>query len=117
MKEASDRGVTFVERTVSKIVIMNDDYCKLDVDDGYSITTMETIVAGGAWTPILLRNSNMHIPTTHYPRASGRPFFTIAAVNVANLELNDSEYHTSKSMPILVTDKGLFFPFDRSFRI
>jgi len=59
--EAAARGVIRQPQDVTKLYI-GDGICHGVVADGRSIVAKMTIVATGAWTPALLRSSNIQLP-------------------------------------------------------
>jgi glycine/D-amino acid oxidase-like deaminating enzyme len=71
-----------------------------------SIAAEKTVVAAGAWTPGLLERSKVEFP---------HDFFTVTAVGVAVMPLKEEEFDELKSMPILVTERGVSNSIDLIF--
>ena len=97
-KEASKLGVFRVLKDVSTLVI-EDGICTGFESNYRRVSAGKTIIAAGPWTPYLLESSKVEIP---------KDFFTIAGVGVATMLLHETEFSEMKSMPILVTESGMF---------
>jgi glycine/D-amino acid oxidase-like deaminating enzyme len=101
--EAADQGVIRQRKDVSKLLITDGVCHGVQCVDGISIATKTTIVATGPWTPALLESSRIQLP---HDFQDG--FFGVTAIGVATLPLDEDEYERFKSMPILVTEQGMF---------
>lgn len=83
-------------------VIVEDGLCRgVEFTDGRQLFAENTFLAVGAWTPSLLKASNIALP-------SGVPadFFRPTSVAVHMVDLHDKEYEALKSAPIVVTPEG-----------
>jgi sarcosine oxidase/L-pipecolate oxidase len=99
-KEASNLGVVREKKDVTRIIVI-DGICQgVEAAGGGSVAAENTIVAAGPWTPRLLENSKVGFP---------HDFFTVAAVGVATIALDEAEFDELKSMPILVTESGVSY--------
>ncbi|KAF2174624.1 FAD dependent oxidoreductase [Zopfia rhizophila CBS 207.26] len=105
--EASRLGVTLEEKSVTRLVVDERGTCQGVEVGGHAVTAEETIVAAGAWTPGLLKKSNIRL---FEDENKERNFFNVTAVGVATLALGDEEFEQLKSMPILVTNTGEVMP-------
>jgi len=91
--------VTRETKDVTRLVV-NEGVCLgVEADHGIFIAGT-TIIAAGPWTPGLLQSSNVEVPTN---------FFTVAGVGVATMPLSEAEFRELESMPILVTESGIFY--------
>ena len=98
-KEASKLGVTRETKDITRLIV-NDGLC-IGVEADYCrVIAGTTIVAAGPWTPGLLQKSRVEVPTE---------FFTVAGVGVATMPLHEAEFRELESMPILVTESGIFY--------
>ena len=98
-EEASIRGVIRETKDVTRLIV-NEGICLGVEADHYRVTAGKTIIAAGPWTPGLLESSKVEFPDD---------FFTVAGVGVATMPLHEAEFSELKSMPILVTESGMFY--------
>ena len=98
-EEASKLGVKREKKDVTRLIV-NEGVCLGVEANNCTILAGTTIVAAGPWTPDLLQSSKVEVPTD---------FFTVAGVGVATMPLHDAEFRELESMPILVTDSGIFY--------
>jgi sarcosine oxidase / L-pipecolate oxidase len=98
-KEASTLGVVREKKDVTRLIV-NDGICQGVEADGDSVAAENTVVAAGPWTPRLLEISKVEFPDG---------FFTVAAVGVATIALDEAEFDDLKAMPILVTEGGVSY--------
>lgn len=98
-EEASNFGVKREMKDVTRLVV-NEGVCLGVEADNCRIVAGTTIIAAGPWTPGLLQSSGVEVPTE---------FFTVAGVGVATMPLHEAEFCELKSMPILVTESGMFY--------
>jgi sarcosine oxidase/L-pipecolate oxidase len=102
-KEASMLGVRREKKDVTRL-IADGGVCRgVEAGDYSIVVKKETVVAAGPWTPGLLERSKVEFPSD---------FFTVSAVGVATMPLNEKEFDELKSMPILVTEGGAFNSMD-----
>lgn len=81
-------------------LIVNEGVC-LGVETDHSrVTARKTIVVAGPWTPGLLESSKVKFLEN---------FFIVAGVGVATMPLDEAKFSEMKSMPILVTECGMFY--------
>jgi glycine/D-amino acid oxidase-like deaminating enzyme len=97
-EKAASQGVVREKKDVANLIVDSGVCQGVELEDGSLVTAKTTIVAAGVWTPRLLEMSGVWVPDN---------FFTMAAVPVAILRLNDAEFDTLKTMPILVTENGI----------
>lgn len=97
-KEASNLGVVREKKDVTRLIVDNGICQGVESAGGDSVAAENTVVAAGPWTPGLLENSKVEFP---------HDFFTVAAVGVATMALDEAEFDELKSMPILVTESGV----------
>lgn len=98
--QASTLGVTRETKDVTRLIV-NEGICLGVEADHYRVIAEKTIIAAGPWTPGLLNSSQVEFPGD---------FFTVAGVGVATMPLHEAEFSELKSMPILVTESGMFYP-------
>lgn len=94
----TERGVERYEMDVTELVVAHGK-CAGVVAGGLTFKANCTIVSAGAWTPGLLRKSNVNFSPE---------LFLVTGVGVATLSLSDEELDTLKGMPILVTENGMY---------
>lgn len=100
-KKASTLGVVRKKIDITKLIVNDEGICEgVEAVGGYSIVADKTIIAAGPWTPGLLETSGIVFP---------KPFFTVAGVVVATMPLSEAEFDKLKSMPILVSERGLLY--------
>ena len=86
---------------IIRLIVNNKGICKgVEAVGGYNIVANKIIVAIGPWTPGLLKISKIIF---------FKPFFTIISVVVVTMPLNETEFDILKSMPILVSKRGLLY--------
>jgi len=96
-REAEKWGVERRKEDIAMLVI-EDEICKgVQCLDGSQIFASTVVLAAGAWTPEILRRSNVALPPDS---------FYVTATATATLMLSDDEFKRFKSMPIIVTDQG-----------
>jgi sarcosine oxidase / L-pipecolate oxidase len=98
-EEASKLGVVRETKDVTRLVV-DEGFCLGVEADHCKVIAGKTIIAAGPWTPGLLESSKVEFPTD---------FFTIAGVGVATMPLHEAEFSELESMPILVTESGMFY--------
>lgn len=98
-EEASKLGVIRKTKDVTRLVV-EEGFCLGVEADNRRVIAGKTIIAAGPWTPGLLESSKVEFPTD---------FFIIAGVGVATMPLHEAEFSKLKSMPILVTEGGMFY--------
>lgn len=97
---AASKGVKRISCDAKKIIVNSERRCVgITTQEGY-IPAAATILCTGPWTPNILKESG--IP---YPRG----FFATAGVHTALLEPDERDRQQYMSMPILVTDDGMYF--------
>jgi sarcosine oxidase/L-pipecolate oxidase len=97
-EHASNLGVVREKKDVTRLIV-NDGICQgVEVAGVDSVAAENTVVAAGPWTPRLLEYSKVEFP---------HDFFTVAAVGVATIALDEAEFDELKSMPVLVTESGV----------
>ncbi len=98
-EEASSLSVVRKIMDVTRLIV-NEGVC-LGVETDHSrVIAGKIIVAAGPWTPGLLESSKVKFPEN---------FFTVVEVEVATMSLDEAEFSEMKSMPILVTECGMFY--------
>jgi sarcosine oxidase/L-pipecolate oxidase len=102
-KKASMLGVRREKKDVTRLIVDGGVCWGVEVGDYSVVAKKETVVAAGPWTPRLLEKSKVEFPSD---------FFTVAAVGVATMPLEEKEFDELKSMPILVTERGVFNSID-----
>jgi glycine/D-amino acid oxidase-like deaminating enzyme len=107
IQEASDLGVDVLEADISKLIIDESGACKGAQVEGHNVMANKTVLATGAWTRKLLKDSNVKL--FEDPRREAA-FLRVTAVAVAVLELTAEEFeqlNELKDMPIVVTGGGI----------
>ena len=98
-EKASKFGVTRETKDVTRLIVKERVYLGVETDQ-CKIIAGTTIVTAGPWTPGLFQSSKVEVPID---------FFTVINVGVVTMLLNEAEFCELKSMPILVTENGMFY--------
>lgn len=107
IQEASGLGVHVLEADISKLIIDESGACKGVEIESHNLMADKTVLATGAWTRKLLKDSNVKLFADPGREAA---FLRVTAVAVAILELTAEEFeqlNELKDMPIVVTGKGI----------
>ena len=94
---AASLGVLRRKEQVSQILVQNGICKGVENVNGDTFLASTVIIAAGAWTPALLKDSKIEFPND---------FFQPTAIWVGMMDITEAELNAFGSMPVLVTGHG-----------